>query len=105
MNKRAISVTLDAENITWLKGRAGAAGVRSVSQLLDQLVAAARTSKQTGPSRSVVGSIDIGSGDPGLEHADAALRALFDASAGRPMIAREMPAVYRVRRRTAKRRG
>jgi len=105
MNKQAISVTLDAENVTWLKGRAGAAGVRSVSELLDQLVTAARASGHGGPSRSVVGSIDIDAGDPGLEHADDALRALFDASVGRPIVAREAKAVSGVRRRTGKPRG
>ena len=51
MAKQAISVTLDADNLTWLKGRAGAAGLRSVSELLDQLVTAARESGGVGPSR------------------------------------------------------
>ena len=58
MAKQAISVTLEADNLTWLKGRAGAAGLRSVSELLDQLVTAARASGRVGPSRSVVGTID-----------------------------------------------
>jgi hypothetical protein len=34
MAKQAISVTLDADDLTWWKGRARAAGVRSVSELL-----------------------------------------------------------------------
>ena len=70
MAKQAISVTLDADNLTWLKGRASAAGVRSVSELLDQLVSAARSSGRIGPSRSVVGTIDLASSDPWLETAD-----------------------------------
>lgn len=85
MAKQALSVTLDADNVTWLKGRAGAAGIRSVSELLDQLVTAARQSGQIGPSRSVVGSIDIDPGDPMLARADDVVRAMFDKSLGRPL--------------------
>jgi hypothetical protein len=89
MAKQAISVTLDEDNVTWLKGRAGAAGLRSVSELLDRLVAAARQSGRVGPSRSVVGTIDIDPNDPLLERADEAVRHLFDASLGRPLIVKE----------------
>jgi hypothetical protein len=89
MSKQAISVTLGEENLTWLKGRAGAAGLRSVSELLDRIVSAARASGRIGPSRSVVGTIDIDSADPSLAHAGAALRSLFDASRRRPPIVRE----------------
>jgi len=104
MSKQAISVTLDAENLTWLKGRAGAAGLRSVSELLDQIVSAARASGQVGPSRSVVGTIDIDPRDPSLEQADAALRVLFDASLRRPLMVKESTARYRISKR-ARRRG
>ena len=89
MGKQAISVTLEADNLTWLKGRAGAAGVRSVSELLDQLVTAARASGRIGPSRSVVGTVDVDASDPWLEGADAALRAMVDASLGRPLMVKE----------------
>jgi hypothetical protein len=89
MTKRAISVTLDGDNLTWLKGRAGAGGVRSVSELLNRLVTAARQGGHGGLSRSVIGTIDIDPADPGLEHADAAVQALFDASTTRPFAARE----------------
>jgi len=106
MPKQAISVTLDAENVTWLKGRAGAAGLRSVSELLDRIVSAARASGRVGPARSVVGTIDIDAADQLLEKADAAVRAMFETSLGRPLIVRETPSTYRSRRRTAgKRRG
>jgi len=80
MSKRAISVTLETDNLVWLKARAGAMGVRSVSALLDDLVMEARTTGFAGPSRSVVGSIDIDAGDPRLEDADRAVRAMFDVS-------------------------
>jgi hypothetical protein len=76
-------VTLDGDNLTWLKGRTGAAGARSVSELLNQLVTAARQTGHVGPSRSVAGTIDIDAADPLLERADAAVQALFDASIGR----------------------
>jgi hypothetical protein len=106
MSKQAISVTLDAENVTWLKGRAGAAGLRSVSALLDRIVSAARASGRVGPARSVVGTIDIDAADPFLEQADAALRAVFETSLGRPLVGREARTDYRLRRGvTKKRRG
>jgi len=104
MAKHAISVTLDVDNLTWLKGRAGAAGVRSVSELLDQLVTAARASGQGGPSRSVVGTIDIDASDPFLEGADEVVRAMFETSLGRPLMVRESPTEYRTSTRR-KRRG
>ena len=57
MARRAISVTLESDNVTWLKGRAGAVG-ESVSEVLDQIVSAARQGVPAGPARSVVGTID-----------------------------------------------
>ena len=105
MPKRAISITLEADNVTWLKGRAGAAGLRSVSELLDQLVSAARESGGPGHVTSVVGTIDIDPRDPMLEHADEALSVLFDASLSRPLMVKEAAAQYKVRRHQKKRRG
>jgi hypothetical protein len=89
MAKSAISVTLERDNLTWLKGRAGAAGLRSVSELLDQLVTAARASGQVGPPRSVMGTIDVDDSDPWLERADEAVQGLFDASLRRPLTGKE----------------
>jgi hypothetical protein len=105
MGKQAISVTLDADNVTWLKGRAGAAGLRSVSELLDQLVSAARQTGRIGPSRSVVGTIDIDPSDPMLTHADAYVRAMFDKSTGRPMRVKETSPEYGAPRPGKKSRG
>ena len=93
MAKQAISVTLGADNLVWLKGRAAQAGVRSVSELLDQLVTAARR-RGEGPARSVVGTIDIDASDPQLEQADAAVRRLFQASLQRPVQVRQRRSVY-----------
>ena len=106
MSKQAISVTLDTDNLLWLKGRAGAAGIRSVSELLDQIVSAARSSGQVGPSRSVVGTIDLDAGDPWLEGADEAVRGIFDASLRRPLMVKETSPVYGAgagRRKTTRR--
>jgi len=105
MGKRAISVTLDADNLMWLKGRAGAAGIRSVSELLDQIVSAARTSGHIGPSRSVVGTIDLDASDPWLDGADDAVRGMFDASLRRPLMVKEASPVYGTARRKKARRG
>lgn len=77
MTKQPISVTLNADNVTWLKGRVGAAGFKSVSDLLNQLVSEARKTRHGYAARSVVGTIDVDSSDPSLETADTAVRALF----------------------------
>ena len=103
MPRRAISITLDADNVAWLRGRAHAAKA-SVSGLVDQIVNAARVAGgRAVPAHSVVGTIDIDSSDPLLEHADAALRAAFDASLGRPLAVREARPEYQGR--PAKRRA
>jgi hypothetical protein len=105
MPKTAFSVTLDSDNLIGLRGRARATGARSVSELLDRIVRSARASGgSVTPSRSAVGTIEIDPRDPSLEHADAALRALFDASLGRPSIAKKTPATYRLAK-SRKRRG
>jgi hypothetical protein len=104
MSKRAISVTLHSDNLTWLKARARAVGARSVSDLLDQLVSNARRVTPGGAVRSVVGTIDIAASDPLLADADDILGSLFDVSMARPTLVKESRAVYRARP-TRKRRG
>jgi hypothetical protein len=89
MARRPISITLDVDNLIWLKGRADAEK-ESVSEVVDQIVTAARDSgSRSGPARSVVGTIDVDSSDPMLERADGAIRTAFDASLGRPLASRE----------------
>ena len=112
MPKQAISVTLAAENLTWLRGRVGAAGLRSVSDLLDRLVADARAKGSVGPAASVVGTIDIDASDPLLLGADEVLRASVDRSLGRPLRVKEedssgygAPRTTDTRKRKARRRG
>ncbi len=99
MPKRAISVTLEAENITWLRGRARAAGARSLSELLDGIVTAARAAGH-GVSRSVVGTIDIAASDPLLEQADVRVRSLFESALGRRAPGRRVVHEDAGRRRT-----
>ncbi len=105
MGKQAISVTLDADNITWLRGRVGATGLRSVSELLDQIVRTARQSGRIGPAVSVVGTVETDPDDPLLTHADAMVRAVFDKALGRPLMVKETPPRYRARARGTHRRG
>jgi len=95
VGKRAISVTLHTENLTWLRARAAAAGVRSVSELLDRIVAEARAHGTTGPSRSVAGTIDLDPEDPLLLEADASVRAAFETSIGRPLLVKESRSKFR----------
>jgi len=97
MAKHAISVTLHSDNLTWLKARVGAVGARSVSELLDQLVADARRATPGGSVRSVVGTIDIDASDPLLNGADDVLRTLVDASLKRPTLVKESRVRYGTR--------
>lgn len=102
-HKKAVSVTLHEDNLLWLKGRAAAGGLRGVSDLLDRLVSAARRSGPAPTVRSVVGTIDLDPHDPLLEHADAAVRELFDRSLRQPTVVREPTTAYRVRARRPRR--
>jgi hypothetical protein len=81
MAKQAISVTLEADNLTWLRGRARAA-TRSVSETLDRLIVGARKSGVPGEARSVVGTILISAEDPELVTADQAVRSVVARSLG-----------------------
>lgn len=102
MVKQAVSVTLDQENLLWLRGLAAASsGRRSVSRALDQLVREARLAGRAPHEtvRSIVGTIDLDASDPLLERADAAMRAQFDGALARPFLVREPRAPYAGRRR------
>lgn len=76
MTKKAISVTLDRENLLWLRAQAASQGCRSLSQMLDRLIAEARKSR-TRPPQSVVGTVRIAESDSDLSEADATLITLF----------------------------
>lgn len=82
-------MTLEEENVLWLKGQAAATGKGSVSEVVDALVTKARTEGR-GAVASVAGTIDLPEDDD-LEAADAYVRNLFEASVRRPLLVRETP--------------
>lgn len=79
MPKEAISVTLETQNLLWLRGQVRASARRSVSEVLDRLVTEARTGGRVERAavRSVVGTVRIASIDADLTTADDAVRRLF----------------------------
>jgi len=83
MPKLPVSVTLDQDNLLWLRGLAAGKKRRSMSEALDEVVTAARLGgRAAGAVTSVVGTIDIAPDDPQLERADEYVRAAFSASLG-----------------------
>ena len=99
--RKAISVTLGADNVLWLKGQAARTGKGSVSEVLDRLVAEARTAGKTTPEaiKSVVGTVDLPDDDPDLSSADAYIRSVFASSARQPHVVRERAKPHRKSRR------
>lgn len=89
MPKKPISVTLDAQNLLWLRGQTIGGKHRSVSEALDDVVTEARLGGRLADRRSVAGTIDIAGADPELLAADTAITALYHTSLTRPMLARE----------------
>jgi len=105
MPKKGISVTLADENLVWLRGRTVATRGRSLSETLDDLVTTVRTSGSVPASaiRSVAGTVDIASDDPGLDQADAYVRQLVTGSLARPFPVRDgEPAADRSKHKPAK---
>lgn len=99
--KRAISVTIDEDNLLWLKGQAGASASGSVSEVVDRLIGEARAGGRTDAAavRSVVGSIDLPRDDEDLAGAEAYVRTIFERSLARPMAVRDRPPVRKTKRR------
>ena len=99
--KKPVSLTLDENNLLWLKGRARVLAGGSLSAAVDQLIDEARAGRlgAADPPRSVVGTIDLP--DEGVLHqAGEELRALFDVSVARPIFVHEdRPKVARPRRK------
>lgn len=90
MPKAPVSVTLDTDNLLWLRARVAQRRRRSLSDALDEVITAARAGEsRLTPTRSVVGSVTIRADDPGLSKADAYIRAQFAASLERPLVVRE----------------
>ena len=97
-------MTIDEDNLLWLKGQAAATSRGSVSAVLDRLVAEARAEGRTTMSavKSVAGTIDLPADDPALRGASAYVWNLFDRSLQRPLLVKENPPPAK---RRAKRRG
>lgn len=90
MAKAPVSVTLGSDNLIWLRGRVAARKQRSLSHAIDEILTAARLGAAAAePGRTVVGTIAIAADDPGLDQADAYVRALVDASLATPLVVRE----------------
>lgn len=98
MPKVPVSVTLDADNLLWLRARAAQRKRRSLSEALDEVVTAARTGGPgASPIRSVVGTISFT--DEDLEAADAYVKALFEESLNQPLDVHEPQGTCRVSKR------
>jgi hypothetical protein len=103
MPKEPLSVTLDIDNLIWLRGRVASRKRRSLSDALDEIVTAARTgARGTEASRSVVGTIDLAPDDPGLDRADAYIREHIEASIARPLVVDEEKSTYAAGRSTTR---
>ena len=89
MPKQPLSVTLERDNLLWLRGRVAAGKRKSLSDALDEILTTARLGGHAADARTVVGTVDIAAGDPGLEQADQDVQELFAASPSRPTLARE----------------
>ena len=84
MRKQAVSITLDRQNLLWLRGQARLRGRRSLSETVDRLVTDARSRRVEAsgePLPTVVGLVEIPESDPDLRGSDAAIRALFGIGA------------------------
>ena len=99
MARTPLSVTLQTDNITWLKARTRAVGARSLSDLLDRIVTEARRLSPAGDMRSVMGTIDLDPDDPMLMGADEVVRAMVDSSLARPTVVKEAKAASTAKRR------
>ena len=98
MPKRPVSITLDEDNLIWLRGRAASRKRRSLSDAIDEIVTGVRTGQTGGvPSRSVVGTIDIAADDPALDQADSYVRRAVEGSLARPVAVREPRETYAVK--------
>src|SRR5262245_1269039 len=79
MPRKAVSVTLEVDNLHWLRGQVRATPGRSLSAVLDRLIAEARSRGRVDDRsiRSVRGTVTISADDPDLRTADDAVRGLF----------------------------
>ena len=81
MSNKRIALELDPGNLVWLEAQALTTGHRSVSDVVNDMIARARGGAPKGEKvESVVGKVRIAEEDPGLEDADASIRRLFEES-------------------------
>ena len=101
MPRRPLSVTLDSDNLLWLRAQAGP--YRSISRIVDGLVGEARASgrHRAQTARSVVGTVNLSGFDPVAT--DREIRSLFDGTSGGAAAVHETHARYVRQRRPAKR--
>jgi hypothetical protein len=79
MSKQAISVTLSPDNLVWLKGRARADGVGSLSEYLDRLLTRTRCGGNSPrPVKSMKGALTAMADEP-LDLAPAVSAKVWDA--------------------------
>jgi hypothetical protein len=104
MTKRAISITLDAENLLWLRAQTRLRGARSVSETVDTLIREARAARSSSAAsiRSVVGTIRIAASDPDLAGADQEIGEMFKASLERELPTGAKKPMRRPRRRATR---
>jgi hypothetical protein len=97
MGKTAVSVTLDRDNLLWLRAQASGAGPRSLSEVLDEIVTGARAAGRVNVAaiRSVAGTIDVNPDDPDLLTADSYMRGQVARSIARPFLVKEEAPPYR----------
>lgn len=88
-----MSVTLDQDNVLWLKAQAAGSAKGTVSDVLDRLVTHVRAEGRSEPGaiRSVAGTIDLPEDDPDLAQADTYVRTMLDRSLRRPMLVKARP--------------
>ena len=103
MPKQPLSVTLDRDNLLWLRGRVAIGKQKSLSEALDDILTAARLGGDSSDARSVVGTIDIAADDAALEHADEYIRTEVSASLARQLLVREArPTLRHVKPKTGR---
>jgi hypothetical protein len=79
MSKQAISVTLSPDNLVWLKGRARAEGVGSLSEFLDRMLTRTRFGENAPrPVKSMKGELTAMTDEP-LDLVQAISTEVWDA--------------------------
>lgn len=94
-------MTLERDNLVWLRGVAARGKRKSLSDALDDILTTARlTGAADGSVRSVVGTVDIAPDDRDLTGADKYIQTLFATSISKPLAARERQAKFGSTKRT-----